>query len=72
MLDLDPTVAKGRPKTGGLRMRAIRATALVEGFGVESGLWDIQEPAFHFHDAQMRAIKNTGRDKRQHPAEGSG
>lgn len=60
MLDLDATGANGRQKIGAPRMRAISATALTGGFGVEMGLSDVQKPALHFHNPQRRAIKNAG------------
>jgi hypothetical protein len=66
----DPSVAKGRLKTGAPRTRAIWTTTLVGGFGVERGLFeDDPNPPFHFHNPHTRAIKKAGRDKRQDPAD---
>jgi hypothetical protein len=60
MLDLEPTVAKGRPKLGAPLTRAISTMAEVGGFGVEIGLADFHNLALNFKSPQIRAIKNAG------------
>ena len=52
--------SNGRPTKGAPRIRAIRMTSTVGGFGVARGLVDLPNPAFHFHSPQMRAISVTG------------
>lgn len=64
MLDFELTVAKGRPTIGAPLTRAIRTAAEVDGFGLETGLSDVQKAALNFQNPQMREIRIAGREER--------
>jgi len=61
-----------RPTRGAPRIRAIRMTATVGGFGVARGPVDDPNPAFHFHSPQTRAISITRWDQHQYRVNAGG